>query len=166
MVVHFRPSSISTRTSTSVMVACSPGNSIRFPGQPVRPGIDPVALDERIRQLLHRGLSHVFTPSGSCRAIGSRIPDSTGVRHKNVYWPGAVSFISRYAGRASCADATDSGQHNNARNQIRNAQRSHSGPSPDGAGTCFFGGGGVCACAARLSGAAGSITEYLARMSA
>jgi glycosyltransferase involved in cell wall biosynthesis len=47
------------------------------------------------------GLVTLVAPSGSCSTTGSRMPETTGVRHTTSKRPGAVSVSARYAGRAS-----------------------------------------------------------------
>ena len=52
MVVHVLPSSISTRTSTSVIVSLKTAELDSLAGQPIRSGVDPSPFEERIRQFL------------------------------------------------------------------------------------------------------------------
>ena len=74
MVVHFRPSSISTRTSTSVIVSLQAGKLDALAGETFRPGVNPAPLDERVREFLYVGLSQVLhvvrklqsTSEGAC----------------------------------------------------------------------------------------------------
>ena len=47
------------------------------------------------------GSFRFFTSSGIFSTTGSRMPARTGVRQSTLNWPGAVSLISRYAGRDS-----------------------------------------------------------------
>ena len=95
------------------------------------------------------------------------MPASTGVRQSTVYWPGAVSLISRYAGRDSWARAAGSpaSSDEQRRRDVSGdaAHADHFDTAPDGAGpfvTCEDDG----AAAARRA-APGSSTVYLARMS-
>ena len=67
-----------------------------FTGETFGSGIDPAAFDEGIRQFFDFGRFRVLPGRpGSTRTTGSRMPASTGVRHKTLNWPGAVSLISR-----------------------------------------------------------------------
>src|SRR5438876_236033 len=104
-VVNSRPSAISTRTSTSVIVPWSPGNSTRRPASPRAPkAIERRSRSESVRSCTV-GAVRSRAPSGSFRTTGRRMPDSTGVRHRRSQRPGSVSLISRKAGRTSCAHA-------------------------------------------------------------
>ncbi len=64
------------------MVACRPGNSMRLPESP--PG--PASIRRRSRSesvsSCTDGSFTLTTPSGIFSAIGSRMPDSTGVRQR------------------------------------------------------------------------------------
>ena len=108
-----------------MIVACRPGNSIRLPERPFGPAsIDRRSTSESVSSSTV-GPRTVRTSSGTRRAIGRRMPERTGVRHRRSYRPGAVSRISRYAGRASWAPATDAVRA--ARERMR---RGTLGPSP------------------------------------
>ena len=95
MTDHARPSSSFTRTSTSVMVACSPTNSMRCPARPCGPAeIQRRSRSESLSSCTSGSL-RFLTPAGSRSAIGRRMPASTGVRHRSAYCMGASSVISR-----------------------------------------------------------------------
>ncbi len=90
---------------------------------------------------------------------GNRAPANTGVRHSTAYWPGAVSLISRYAGRDSWAIAAgNSGDEDEQRRRDVSRDAGHAdhfGTPPDGAGAFGIGEGDA---AAELAGGAGSST--------
>ena len=107
IAVQVRPSSICTRTSTSVIVSCRPANSMRLPASPSGPASSQRRSTSESASSWTSGGLTFRTSSGSCSAIGRRMPASTGVRHRRSNCPGAVSFSSRYAGRDSCACAAE-----------------------------------------------------------
>ena len=139
------------------MVICRPGNSMRLPERPVRPASIQCRSTTESASSSTLGSRRFFTSSGSLRAIGRRMPASTGVRHKTLNCPGAVSLISRYAGRASCAETLARGKQEKCKTKSYvEPHMPHSGPSPEGAGTSFFGAGAAAgACAASFDGGAG-----------
>ena len=89
------PSSRSTRTSTSVIVSWSPGNSMRLPARPAGPASTERRSSSESGSSWTLGSSTLRTPSGSFSATGRRMPASTGVRQSTLNWPGAVSLSSR-----------------------------------------------------------------------
>jgi len=72
------------RTSTSVIVACSPTNSTRSPARL------PLVVSTTRRSTIESGSSRsvgsvtFFTSSENRNATGSRMPESNGVRHEDV----------------------------------------------------------------------------------
>src|SRR5262245_49027489 len=106
MVVQLRPSSSSTCTNTSVIVAWSPTNSMRLPASPFGPASTRRRSTRESASSRTVGSFRFRTSSGIFSTTGRRIPPKTGVRHSTSYQPGAVSVISRYAGRISCAHTT------------------------------------------------------------
>ena len=104
IAAHFRPSSISIRTNTSVMVSCKPGNSMRLPARAFGPPAIHRRSTNESASSWTSGSRTFLTLSGSLSMTGRRMPASTGVRHSTLNSPGAISLVSRYAGRASCAE--------------------------------------------------------------
>ncbi|MNO85074.1 hypothetical protein D3C76_764340 [compost metagenome] len=94
-VVVRLPSRCETRTSTSVMLACRPMNSIRCPTNPAGPASMTRRSISESFSLLSTGSTTVCTPSANRSATGNRMPESTGVRHSTSKRPVAVSLSSR-----------------------------------------------------------------------
>ena len=82
IVVHLRPSASSIRTSTSVIVPCSPTKSIRFPERPPGPASIVRRSSSESESSWTVGSFTLTTPSGIFSMTGRRIPERTGVRHR------------------------------------------------------------------------------------
>ena len=78
MVVHVRPSSIATRTSTSVMVSWSPGNSMRLPASPFGPASIERRSTTESASTCTVGSFRLRTPAGSSERDRQAHPGQDG----------------------------------------------------------------------------------------
>ena len=121
MVVQLRPSSISTRTSTSVMVQLQSGELDAFARKSVGTGIDRAALNHRVASSsVTLGSRTFFVSSGNWKPQPAvACPRARGVAHTaRVELPGLYLFYLKVkAGRASCAEATETASSRQAASQ-------------------------------------------------